>query len=149
LQLPHSYDCLLKNKNLSRIVHNDVQDEDSMASGSQIDLKSAAEAASNSLARLEAAVAIASAERAASADARERIQAELTAQWQSQQSTLQTALDEANLEIELLREETQRLSNQLNALQQEHLDLQTTASSTLTRLNKSVSQMDLLLEQSA
>ncbi len=120
-----------------------------MASGSQIDLKSAAEAASNSLARLEAAVAIASAERAASADARERIQAELTAQWQSQQSTLQTALDEANLEIELLREETQRLSNQLNALQQEHLDLQTTASSTLTRLNKSVSQMDLLLEQSA
>ena len=120
-----------------------------MASDSQIDLKSAASAASSALARLEAAVAIAAAERAASADVREQLQAEITAGWQSKCAALETERDEAQLEMELLREETQRLSNQLNTLQQEYLDLQTTASSTLTRLNASVSQMDLLLEQSA
>jgi len=113
-----------------------------MASNSNISLKSAADAVNGALARLEAAAEIAAAERAQSAQAREDTQAKLTANWQTKYSTLEA-------ELAQFKEENQRLSNQLQQLSQEHVALQATASSTVSRLNASVSQLDLLLEQTA
>lgn len=120
-----------------------------MASTSQERLKSAASAVNGALAKLEAAVEIATVERAASAAARENLQAELTAGWQAKLAEVETELASLRGENAYLKSENERLSNQYEELQHQHVVLQQSASNTVSRLNASVSQLDLLLEQRA
>lgn len=96
--------------------------------------------------RLDAAIDIAMAERLQSAQARESIQSELTASWEVHSAKLEAELAEVQAESHFLKEDNTRLANQLQDLQQEYLDLQATASTTLGRLDKSVKQLDLMLE---
>jgi predicted nucleic acid-binding Zn-ribbon protein len=98
------------------------------------------------LARLESAIELANAGTLQSASARESLQAELTAGWESHTNRLEAELADAQAETQFLKDENARLSNQLQQLQQEHLELQTTASKTLSRIDRSVKQLDLLME---
>jgi chromosome segregation ATPase len=118
-----------------------------MASASSPVLSSAIEAVASAFDKLEAAVTYAAAERDSSAGLRETVQAEITAGWELHSAKTEAALAEAQAENSYLKEDNQRLSNQLQQLQQEYLDLQTTANSTLSRLDGSVRQLDLILER--
>ncbi len=118
-----------------------------MASNSESSLNTAINAVTAALDRLEAGVVTALAERNQSAAARETIQSELTASWETHSTRIEAELTEAQEENSYLKEDNQRLSNQLQQLQQDYLDLQTTASGTAKKLDRSVKQLDLILEQ--
>jgi chromosome segregation ATPase len=59
---------------------------------------------------------------------------------------LESLIGESNAEGDFLRGDNTRLSNQLQELQQDYLDLQEAASTTVERLDTSVRQLDLILE---
>lgn len=112
-------------------------------------LKAAASAVNASLAKLQAAVEVATTERAGAAAAREKVQAELTAGWQANHAKLEASLAEARAKIAFLEEDNKQLNNDLRILREEHKELQETASFTLNRLDASVNQLDRMLEHSA
>ncbi len=118
-----------------------------MASSSQTSLQTAAGAVEQALARLEAAAVTIAQHRSNSAAEREAVQAEITQSWQAHAAELETALADANSQNTFLKEDNLRLSNQLQALQQEFLNLQKAAGKTAGRLDASVKQLDLILEQ--
>ncbi len=110
-------------------------------------LPSALEAVSTAFDKLEAAVAYAQAERNNAVEAKESIQAEITASWEAHSAKLEADLAETQAETGFLKDDNARLSNQLQDMQQELLELQTTASSTMKKLDGSVKQLDLILER--
>ena len=118
-----------------------------MASASNLTLQAAIAAVGNAFDKLESAVDAARTERDGSADAAEKMQSELTESWQAHSAKLEADLAESQAENSYLKEDNGRLSNQLQDVQQELLDLQTTASGTMKRLDKSVKQLDLILER--
>jgi phage shock protein A len=59
---------------------------------------------------------------------------------------LESLISEAGAEADFLRGDNTRLSNQLQELQQDYLDLQEAAATTVERLDTSVRQLDLILE---
>lgn len=118
-----------------------------MASVSTLTLQSAIAAVGAAFDRLEEAVDRATTERDGSANASERVQAEMTASWEAHTNRLEADLAEAQAENGFLKDDNTRLSNQLQDVQQELLDLQTTASGTVKKLDKSVKQLDLILER--
>lgn len=97
--------------------------------------------------KLEAAIAYTQAERHNASEATEAVQAETTASWEAHSAKLEADLAEALAETHFLKEDNTRLSNQLADMQQELLALQTTASGTMKKLDKSVKQLDLILER--
>lgn len=97
--------------------------------------------------KLEAAVSFAVAERDNSADAQSSAQAEITAGWEAHSAQLEAQLAEATADTAQLKSDNTRLSNQLQQVQQELLTLKTTANSTVKKLDKSVQQLDLILER--
>jgi chromosome segregation ATPase len=123
-----------------------VKDEGSMTSNSKISLNDAIVAMERAYARLSAATDATAAERAHVAANREALQAELTAGWQAHTASLETTLTQAQSENEFLKADNLRLSNQLQQLQQDYLELQNTAGDIVGRLDQSVRQLDLILE---
>lgn len=117
-----------------------------MASASSLTLKAAIEAVGTAFDKLEGAVAYAQSERHNSAEARESVQQEITAGWERHTAKIEADLAEAQAEASFLKEDNSRLSNQLQDVQQELLDLQTTATRTMKKLDTSVKQLDLILE---
>lgn len=101
---------------------------------------------SETLARLEASAEIAAFERAQSVVQREDAQAEIAASWQAHSNQLEAAMADLESQNNFLKEDNLRLSNQLQQLQRDYLDLQQAAGSALTRLDGTVKQLDLLLE---
>jgi hypothetical protein len=110
-----------------------------MASASNTQLQTAIDAVLNEYERLAAAVESA-------AERRQDEQAQHDGNWQVERGGLELALTEAASENQFLKEDNLRLSNQLQALQQDYLALQKAAGSALNRLDDSVRQIDLLLE---
>jgi hypothetical protein len=123
-----------------------AKDEGSMTSTSKITLSAAIQAMENAYARLSAATDIAVHERAQAAQSREMAQQEITQSWQTHSAQLEAALNEATAESEFLRQDNARLSNQLHALQQQYMELQSTTGAVVTRLDNTVRQLDLILE---
>ena len=117
-----------------------------MASTTKITLNDAISAMERAYAQLEAATDIAVYERAQSAANREAAQQEISLSWQAHSAQLETALDQATSENDFLKSDNLRLSNQLQKLQGEYLELQATAGSVVTRLDSTVRQLDLVLE---
>ena len=117
-----------------------------MASPSEIKLHTAADAVEEALNRLEAAAEIALANRLMSAEARESVQVEISDSWREQCASLETSVAELTEENTYLKDENQRLANQLQTLQQDFVSLQKVAGKAANRLDASVKQLDLILE---
>ena len=117
-----------------------------MTSNSKISLNDAITAMENAYARLSAATDVAVQEREQSAAKREAMQAEITRSWEAHTSDLETSLAQAHSENQFLKEDNLRLSNQLQQLQQDYLELQQTTGDVVGRLDAGVRQLDLILE---
>lgn len=117
-----------------------------MTSNEKITLNEAIAAMEQAYARLSAATDIAVQEREQSALRREAAQAEISASWQAHSAQLETSLTQATSENEFLKQDNLRLSNQLQQLQRDYLELQKTAGEVVGRLDSTVAQLDLLLE---
>lgn len=117
-----------------------------MTSNAKISLNDAIAAMERAYARLSAATEVAVEERVQAAEQREAAQAEITNSWAAHTAQLETALAQATSENEFLKEDNLRLSNQLQQLQQDYLELQKTAGDIVGRLDNSVRQLDLILE---
>lgn len=117
-----------------------------MISNSKTTLNDAIRAMESAYVKLAAATDIAVHERAQSAAAREAAQASITQSWREHSAELEAALNDANADNAFLRQDNQRLSNQLAQLQQDYLELQSTTGMVAARLDSSVRQLDLILE---
>jgi len=117
-----------------------------MANTRAATLLTAISAVDNALARLEAATDLVQYERAEAVNGREAMQAELTRGWQEQHATLEAQLTEITSENDFLKEDNLRLSNQLQRLQRDYLELQKMTGDAAHRLDVSVRQLDLILE---
>lgn len=109
-------------------------------------LTRAFDALSQSLQRLDAAAALACAQKQSTAFERESAQADITASWQQHSATLESQRDTLAEENAFLKEDNLRLSNQLQTLQEEYLELKKTAGLVMQRLDGAISQLDLLQE---
>jgi len=117
-----------------------------MTSNAKITLNDAISAMEKAYSRLASATDIAVHERNQSAALREASQNEISLSWQAHASQLETTLTQATSENEFLKQDNLRLSNQLQALQRDYLELQTTAGTVASRLDSTVRQLDLILE---
>ncbi len=118
-----------------------------MVSASQQSLNNAITAVDAAFDTLEAAIAVSLIQRSQSAASSEAVQAELTVSWEAHSAKLEAEMTELHEENSFLKDDNQRLSNQLQQLQQEYLALQNIASGTVRKLDKSVKQLDLMLER--
>lgn len=118
-----------------------------MVSNSKISLNQAIAAMEQAYARLSAAADIAVHERHESAAKREAVQQEISHSWQQTVTELETSLTQAQSENNFLREDNLRLSNLLSQLQRDYLELQREAGTVVGMLDRSVHQLDALLEQ--
>lgn len=117
-----------------------------MTSNAKVTLNEAISAMEQAYARLSAATDIAVHDRAQSAHKREAAQHEISLSWQAHTSQLETSLTQAASENEFLKQDNLRLSNQLQQLQRDYLELQKTAGEVVGRLDSTVAQLDLILE---
>jgi hypothetical protein len=117
-----------------------------MTSNAKITLNDAISAMEQAYSRLASATDIAVHERAQSAATREAAQNEISLSWQVHSSQLETSLGQSTSENEFLKADNLRLSNQLQALQKDYLELQATAGTVASRLDSTVRQLDLILE---
>jgi len=117
-----------------------------MANESDSTLHDAFARLSGALAQLEAAAEIAAYERSQSVAQREDAQSQISASWQAHGAQLEAAMAQVQSENDFLKQDNLRLSNQLQQLQRDYLDLQQAAGSALARLDGTVKQLDLLLE---
>jgi len=95
---------------------------------------------------LEASVDHAVLQRDMNAGAREKLQSELTASWETQSAALEADLISTRDENQSLRRQNDELAAELNALKQQYLNLQLTAGKVAKRLDQSIEQLDLLME---
>lgn len=116
-----------------------------MASTSEQSLQAAVSTLERAFARLDAAVDISLHNRSETAANREAAQAELTQSWQAHAAQLETLMAGLQGENEFLKDDNLRLSNQLQQLQRDYIELQHMAEQTVGRLDASVKQLDLLL----
>lgn len=117
-----------------------------MSSNVNITLHDAIAAMENAYTRLAAATDIAIEERTQAAQRREAAQQEISLSWQAHASELETALTQSTSENEFLKTDNLRLSNLLQQLQKDYLELQSTAGDVVTRLDSTIHQLDFLLE---
>ncbi len=117
-----------------------------MSSNANVTLHDAIAAMESAYARLAAATDIAIEERTQAAARREAAQQEISLSWQAHASELETALTQATSENEFLKNDNLRLSNLLQQLQKDYLELQSTAGDVVTRLDSTIHQLDFLLE---
>ena len=117
-----------------------------MTSNEKITLNEAISAMEQAYARLSAATDIAVHARSESVRQREAAQAEISLSWQAHASELETSLSQSMSENEFLKQDNLRLSNQLQQLQRDYLELQKTAGDVVGRLDSTVAQLDLILE---
>ncbi len=117
-----------------------------MTSNAKISLNDAISAMEKAYSRLAAATDVAVHERSQSAAQREAAQQEISLSWQAHSSQLETSLAQATSENEFLKQDNLRLSNQLQQLQKDYLELQATAGTVASRLDSTVRQLDLILE---
>ncbi len=117
-----------------------------MTSTTKISLNDAISAMERAYAKLAAATDVAVEERNQAAAKQEAVQQEISLSWQAHSGHLETALEQATSENEFLKEDNLRLSNQLQQLQKDYLELQATAGNVVTRLDSTVRQLDLILE---
>lgn len=117
-----------------------------MASNSEIALQTAVSAVERAFAKLDAASDISAQRARESASQSEAMQNELTQSWQSHTAGLETSITGLQSENEFLKQDNLRLSNQLQQLQHDYLELQKTAEHAVGRLDGAVKQLDLILE---
>ena len=117
-----------------------------MSSNANVTLHDAIAAMESAYARLAAATDIAIEERTQAAARREAAQQEISLSWQAHASELETALTQATSENEFLKNDNLRLSNLLQQLQKDYIELQSTAGDVVTRLDSTIHQLDFLLE---
>jgi len=117
-----------------------------MASESVQSLQTAISAVERAFSRLDAAAAVAVHERDEALGQCETIQTQITHSWQQHTAQLEAALAEAQGENEFLKADALRLTQQLQALQQDYLTLRETAGHAVGRLDATVKQLDLMLE---
>ena len=117
-----------------------------MTSSSKVTLNDAIAAMENAYARLSAATDVAVHERNESAAKREAAQQEISLSWQAHASQLETSLAQSTSETDFLKSDNLRLSNQLAQLQRDYLDLQQSAGDVIGSLDRSVRQLDMILE---
>lgn len=117
-----------------------------MTSNAKISLNDAIAAMERAYERLEAATAIAVHERHQSAAQREAATLEVSQSWQAHADGLETELEQAKAENQFLKEDNVRLTNQLQQLQADYLELQSTAGHVASRIDTTVRQLDLILE---
>ena len=117
-----------------------------MASNSEIALQTAVSAVEKAFARLDAAAEVVTHQQAQSAAQRETLQIEITQSWQTHAAGLETSIAGLQSENEFLKQDNLRLSNQLQQLQKEYLELQQTAEHAVGRLDGAVKQLDMILE---
>ena len=117
-----------------------------MTSNEKITLTDAISAMEQAYARLAAVTDVAVHERVQSATQREAAQQEISLSWQAHTSQLETSLAQASSENEFLKQDNLRLSNQLQHLQKDYLELQATAGTVESRLDSTVRPLDLILE---
>jgi hypothetical protein len=122
------------------------EDENPMASNLKISLSDAISAMEKAYASLSAATDIALHERAETARARSEAEQELSRGWQAHTEALETTCTQLTSENDFLKADNLRLSNQLQALQRDYLELQRSAGDVIGSLDRSVRQLDLILE---
>jgi chromosome segregation ATPase len=123
-----------------------AKDEGTMTSNAKITLNDAISAMEQAYSRLAAATDVAVHARSQSAAERESVQQEISLSWQAHTNALETSLTQATSENEFLKADNLRLSNQLQQLQKDYLELQATAGTVASRLDSTVRQLDLILE---
>jgi DNA repair exonuclease SbcCD ATPase subunit len=123
-----------------------AKDEGAMTSNQKVTLTDAISAMERAYARLQAVTDVAVHEREQSAAQREAAQQEISLSWQAHASQLETSLTQSTAENEFLKQDNLRLSNQLQQLQQDYLELQATAGTVASRLDSTVRQLDMILE---
>ena len=117
-----------------------------MDSPSEQTLQAAVSTLERAFARLDAAVNNSLHHKAQNVANREAAQTELNQSWQAHVAQLETMLTGLQGESEFLKEDNLRLSNQLQQLQSDYIELQHMAEHTVGRLDASVKQLDMLLE---
>ena len=117
-----------------------------MTSTSKVTLNDAIAAMESAYARLSTATDIAVHDRNQAAAQRESVQQEISLSWQAHSSQLETSLAQTTSENDFLKQDNLRLSNQLQLLQQDYLELQTATGDVIGRLDNTVHQLDLILE---
>jgi chromosome segregation ATPase len=117
-----------------------------MAGSTDSALNRAIEAMDRAYATLEAAVEDAAQRRQGTAAQAEAVQLELTTSWQQHSAGLETQVAELQSQNDFLKEDNLRLANQLQQLQRDYLELQSTAGHAVHRLDGAVKQLDLILE---
>ena len=117
-----------------------------MASSSEQALQDAVSTLERAFARLDAAADVSVHARVESVAQRESAQAEITHSWQGHAAQLETTISNLQGENDFLKEDNLRLSNQLQQLQRDYIELQQMAEHTVGRLDGAVKQLDLVLE---
>lgn len=117
-----------------------------MASSSSHSLQQAVSVMERAFLRLHTAAETAAHDRLQSAANRESMQAELTQTWQRHTAEIEARLAQSESENQFLKADNLRLSNQLQALQRDYLELQKLSDHTAVRLDSSIKQLDLILE---
>lgn len=95
---------------------------------------------------LDAAVDHALAHRSMNAQSREKLQAELTAGWQTHTNGLESDLQSVQQQNTELQQRNAELASEIQALQQQYIQLQQTAGKVAKRLDQSIEQLDMLME---
>jgi hypothetical protein len=117
-----------------------------MVSNEKVSLNEAITAMEKAYQRLSAAADIAVHEREGAVAAREAMQQEISLSWQAHSAQLENDIAQLTAQNDFLKEDNLRLSNQLQHLQQDFLELQRSAGDVIGSLDRSVRQLDLILE---
>lgn len=124
-----------------------------MASDSKVTLNDAILAMEAAYQRLTDATDSARLERANFAAKSEAVQEEITASWvshtgriEAEKNEIEAALAKVTSENAFLKDDNLRLSNQLQTLQKEFVELQRSTGDVLGTLDRSVRQLDMILE---
>lgn len=109
-------------------------------------LKAAFDRLNTAIGRLDAASAQAGLRQSAAAMSHVQVAAEIAADWEAKLTANESELLSTREENDFLKNDNLRLGNQLQELQQEHLDLQRAAGTIVQRLDGSIRQLDVMLE---
>ncbi|MBN8542692.1 MAG: hypothetical protein J0M34_00315 [Alphaproteobacteria bacterium] len=109
-------------------------------------LKAAFDRLNTAIGRLDAASANAALRQSLEGDSQAQANAELVSEWEQKLAANESELIAVREENDFLKNDNLRLGNQLQELQQEHLELQRAAGGIVQRLDGSIKQLDMILE---
>lgn len=112
----------------------------------QSTLKTAFDRLNNAIGKLDAVSAQAGLRQSAASLSQVQATAEISAEFERKLNVIEADNMTLREENDFLKSDNLRLGNQLQELQQEHLDLQRAAGSIVQRLDGSIRQLDVMLE---